>query len=1133
MITPSTKDLIARITHNEWSDEARRKSAESRKRKSMSGLKKAGILIGGTSLLAGGALLGGVKGMRGAAKLMTKGRLLQKGEDITGKVIGMVDGVAKPSEAFFVKVGKRGSKQNLSKVLRKVAKNGKGWKKRLAQVAVKADDSLAIPAPHYGVGVGPDSVAHVGHGFDPTTESKYMFRRYTGSVGSPIKVFTKSKATPEQLAERLQKAGGSWSKRSTVCEGKNCEMFAREIAEGKKGVSKFRRAATAGLTGGALAGSIPGAGVLSMLKEKKNTSSRVQNMLQVINGGPGSGNHGHKGIPGHQGGSMPKGEGSPYAGARYQPARIPLSESKEDRDRREQRTFTKTSKLADLFSERADELQKSKRSIPRKQRLEELYRAHAHAAKTLEEAANQVTLLKGAGKDTQIQRLRKAAEHRRLAIKYWSKQDKKARSKKFFKGLGGAFVEGAGLTPKHLAAKAGAVASREAIGYGREAIKGGYKGFKETKGKEYTTTRDMSMPESEAKAAESLFRRHGRQVGEDPGPMPKSMKDLMGARKVASETKKASVKDILSAIGKEAGSSAKDRARSQRDRFMSDEIDKIMADKEAVEREFGRFQDLLDAEKKFTRFKKTGGSKDSSKAAEVYELDPDRPVIPPFEGNSADPNGYTEITANISVGVRRESLGEREYLVAPLTMIVPGVLPGNKGPLLYPEEEVSKNPTAWNNVPIVVNHPMKDGIPVEARSPDILEKYQIGTVFNAKYNGKLVAEGWFDIDRTRKTNVGIYQQLINNKPIELSTGLYTDNQPFRGTWNGRDYHYIARNYRPDHLAILLTSKGACSIKDGCGVLINKKHDVVDKVERFKQINNQLLVDEINQMLINFNPLRFGAAGMVDRAAKKKFGKERVQGAKTGFKGGLAGAVVGGAAGTAVGGPVGALVGGSAGAAIGGRIGVSRARKKFGAQGAQGAELGSSVGSLAAPMGKAGLAFAPKKLAKGSGLAAKTRRFGSYTKQVAKQTGVGGAAYIGTDAAIGSLGKKKRQPVQNAWTEEARKKSIEARRRRSQANMDTAKTAGVATGAGIAGYTGARIIAGQANKAIESEDIKRAIRKSKGLFGDLFRKAQFGVDPVTRDRIVQLKKAGVGRRAAKGVTNLGPKVLKLLKRIRVR
>lgn len=27
-----------------------------------------------------------------------------------------------------------------------------------------------------------------------------------------------------------------------------------------------------------------------------------------LKGGPGSGNHGHKGIPGHQGGSLPKGE---------------------------------------------------------------------------------------------------------------------------------------------------------------------------------------------------------------------------------------------------------------------------------------------------------------------------------------------------------------------------------------------------------------------------------------------------------------------------------------------------------------------------------------------------------------------------------------------------------------------------------------------------------------------------------------------------------------------------------------------------------------------------------------------------------------------------------------------------------
>jgi len=39
-----------------------------------------------------------------------------------------------------------------------------------------------------------------------------------------------------------------------------------------------------------------------------------------------------------------------------------------------------------------------------------------------------------------------------------------------------------------------------------------------------------------------------------------------------------------------------------------------------------------------------------------------------------------------------------------------------------------------------------------------------------------------------------------------------------GQWNGEDYIGIARNIRPDHLAVLPDVKGACSIADGAGLL---------------------------------------------------------------------------------------------------------------------------------------------------------------------------------------------------------------------------------------------------------------------------------------------------------------------------
>lgn len=187
-------------------------------------------------------------------------------------------------------------------------------------------------------------------------------------------------------------------------------------------------------------------------------------------------------------------------------------------------------------------------------------------------------------------------------------------------------------------------------------------------------------------------------------------------------------------------------------------------------------------------------------------------------------NVATELTSNLVGQVRRATLKGKQYLVAPLSMIVPGVLPGSRGPLYYPPEEIANNFDAWNGMPIVVYHPTKDGRPISARDPEVLEKQGIGMVLKAKVNNKLTAEGWFDIEAMTKVDARVLQSLMRGEAIELSTGLYTDNEVAQNGahYNGKSYTHIARNYRPDHLAILPDQKGACSISDGCGVLINAK-----------------------------------------------------------------------------------------------------------------------------------------------------------------------------------------------------------------------------------------------------------------------------------------------------------------------
>lgn len=178
---------------------------------------------------------------------------------------------------------------------------------------------------------------------------------------------------------------------------------------------------------------------------------------------------------------------------------------------------------------------------------------------------------------------------------------------------------------------------------------------------------------------------------------------------------------------------------------------------------------------------------------------------------------------NLSSHTRKAKLNGREYLVAPMVMINPGVLNGSQGPLYYPFDEIQKTAGAWNHMPVVVNHPTNNGKPISARSPEVLERYGIGFVFNTTTeDGKLKAEAWIDLDKAALVDNRIVDSLLSGNKIELSTGLFTDNEPADegATYNGKNYQYTARNYRPDHLAILPDQIGACSVTDGCGVLVN-------------------------------------------------------------------------------------------------------------------------------------------------------------------------------------------------------------------------------------------------------------------------------------------------------------------------
>jgi len=195
------------------------------------------------------------------------------------------------------------------------------------------------------------------------------------------------------------------------------------------------------------------------------------------------------------------------------------------------------------------------------------------------------------------------------------------------------------------------------------------------------------------------------------------------------------------------------------------------------------------------------------------------------------------VTINAAgASARTEYLDGREYLVAPLSLIVPGVLPGSRGPLFYPPSEVYNSAPSWNRVPLTLGHPTQNGQNVSARAAGVLNRLGLGFVKSPSFTqGKLRAEGWFDVQNTRRIAPQVYDSLKAGRPVELSTGLFTDNElAANGSHhNGHQYTHIARNYRPDHVAVLVNEIGACSLRDGCGVLVNRlvrnssMSDVVD------------------------------------------------------------------------------------------------------------------------------------------------------------------------------------------------------------------------------------------------------------------------------------------------------------------
>jgi len=127
-------------------------------------------------------------------------------------------------------------------------------------------------------------------------------------------------------------------------------------------------------------------------------------------------------------------------------------------------------------------------------------------------------------------------------------------------------------------------------------------------------------------------------------------------------------------------------------------------------------------------------------------------------------------------------------------------------------------------------------------------------------DGKLKSEAWIDVALADKVDKRVMEAVNNSTMMELSTGVFVDVENEPGIYNKESYDGIARNYRPDHLALLPDQIGACSIADGAGFLRNKAGEKLKMVELLEIVGNLtgnvLSHDDIRMVLASLLTNRF-------------------------------------------------------------------------------------------------------------------------------------------------------------------------------------------------------------------------------------------------------------------------------------
>jgi hypothetical protein len=168
----------------------------------------------------------------------------------------------------------------------------------------------------------------------------------------------------------------------------------------------------------------------------------------------------------------------------------------------------------------------------------------------------------------------------------------------------------------------------------------------------------------------------------------------------------------------------------------------------------------------------------------------------------------------LNAKARRVTLDGRDFLVAPVVAATGGVMNG----ALATAEAFAESITAWEGMPITINHPQGDrGQQISAFSEGVVH---VGFLASPAVDDKFRAEAWFDVTALQEAGEDgqlVITNLEAGELTEVSTGYFCDLEPKKGIYQGRVYFGVQHNIKPDHLAILPHEIGACSVADGCGI----------------------------------------------------------------------------------------------------------------------------------------------------------------------------------------------------------------------------------------------------------------------------------------------------------------------------